>query len=61
MKRMAKNGEESREEREKSTVGLIDIASRMPGLIMDAPAIMQGVLAGFMARPSAKTSIGKVF
>ncbi len=28
---------------------------------MDAPAIMQGVLTGFMARPSAKTSIGKVF
>ena len=61
MKRMAKNGEESREEKEKSTVGLIDIASRVPGLIMDAPAIMQGVLTGFMARPSAKTSIGKVF
>ena len=28
---------------------------------MDAPAIVQGVLTGFMARPSGKTSIGKVF
>lgn len=59
---MADNGaENSREENEKSTVGLLDIASRLPGLLMDTPAIVQGVLTGFMARPSAKTSIGKVF
>ncbi len=58
---MAENGEETREDNEKSTVGLIDIATRLPGLLMDAPAIVQGVLTGFMARPSAKTSIGKVF
>src|ERR1700737_5478130 len=46
---------------EQKTVGLFDIASRLPGLLMDTPAIVQGVMTGFMARPSAKTSIGKVF
>ena len=59
---MAENGEETtREHREVEQVGLIDIATRLPGLLMDAPAIVQGVMTGFMARPSAKTSIGKVF
>ena len=28
---------------------------------MDAPVILRGALTGFLARPSAKTSIGKVF
>jgi len=33
----------------------------VPGLLMDAPTILRGVITGFGARPSAKTSIGKVF
>ncbi|MEV3902141.1 long-chain-acyl-CoA synthetase FadD6 [Mycobacterium sp. NPDC050551] len=45
----------------RSSVGLLDIASRVPGLIMDVPTIVRGVVTGFGARPSAKTSIGKVF
>jgi fatty-acyl-CoA synthase len=45
----------------RSTVGLLDIASQMPGLLMDAPTILRGVATGFLARPTAKTSIGKVF
>jgi fatty-acyl-CoA synthase len=45
----------------RSNVGLLDIASRVPGLLMDAPTIVRGVVTGFGARPSAKTSIGKVF
>lgn len=45
----------------RSSVGLLDIATRVPGLIVDAPAILRGVITGFGARPSAKTSIGKVF
>ncbi|MCZ8377416.1 long-chain-acyl-CoA synthetase FadD6 [Mycobacterium sp. CPCC 205372] len=45
----------------RSSVGLLDIASRVPGLLMDAPTIVRGVVTGFGARPSAKTSIGKVF
>ncbi len=45
----------------RSSVGLLDIASRVPGLIADAPTILRGVITGFGARPSAKTSIGKVF
>ena len=45
----------------RSSVGLLDIASQVPGLMMDAPTILRGVATGFLARPSAKTSIGKVF
>ncbi|KUI30596.1 long-chain-acyl-CoA synthetase [Mycobacterium sp. IS-1742] len=43
------------------SVGLLDIAGQVPGLIMDVPIIVRGALTGFLARPSAKTSIGKVF
>src|SRR5690242_3500491 len=42
-------------------VGLTDIAMRLPGLLMDTPVMLRGVLTGFMAMPSAKSSIGKVF
>jgi fatty-acyl-CoA synthase len=45
----------------RSSVGLLDIATRVPGLIADAPTILRGVITGFGARPSGKTSIGKVF
>ena len=45
----------------RSSVGLLDIAPRLPGLLMDVPVIVRGVLTGFLARPTAKTSIGKVF
>lgn len=45
----------------RSSVGLLDIATQVPGLLMDAPVIVRGVLTGFLARPTAKTSIGKVF
>ena len=42
-------------------VGLLDIAPKLPGLLRDAPVIARGVVTGFLARPTAKTSIGKVF
>ncbi|BBZ59059.1 long-chain-acyl-CoA synthetase FadD6 [Mycolicibacterium monacense] len=45
----------------RSSVGLLDIAARLPGFLMDVPTILGGVVTGFGARPSAKTSIGKVF
>ena len=45
----------------RSSVGVLDIASQVPGLLMDTPTIVQGVVTGFLARPTAKTSIGKVF
>jgi fatty-acyl-CoA synthase len=45
----------------RSSVGLLDIAPRIPGFLMDAPAIVRGAITGLMARPTAKTSIGKVF
>jgi fatty-acyl-CoA synthase len=43
------------------TVRLTDIATGLPGLFVDAPVILRGVLTAFLTRPSAKTSIGKVF
>ena len=45
----------------RSSVGLLDVATHLPGLLMDLPTILSGVVTGFGARPSAKTSIGKVF
>jgi fatty-acyl-CoA synthase len=45
----------------RSSVGLFDIASQVPGLLMDAPTILRGVATGLLARPTSKTSIGKVF
>lgn len=45
----------------RTDVGLFDVAGRLPGLLLDVPTILRGVVTGFGARPSAKTSIGKVF
>jgi len=56
-----KSSDERLREEPKSTVSLLDIATRLPGLLLDAPAILPGVMTGLRARPSAKTSIGKVF
>src|SRR4051794_19574310 len=45
----------------RSSVGLLDIASHVPGLLMDLPTIVSGVITGFGTRPTAKTAVGKVF
>ncbi|MGH3677863.1 MAG: long-chain-acyl-CoA synthetase FadD6 [Mycobacterium sp.] len=45
----------------RSSIGLLDIVTHVPGLLMDTPTILRGAITGFLARPSAKTSIGKVF
>src|SRR5882762_2289855 len=45
----------------RGSVGLLDIATHVPGVLMDLPTILRGVITGFGARPTAKTSIGKVF
>jgi fatty-acyl-CoA synthase len=45
----------------RSNVSLLDIAPKLPGLLMDMPVILRGVITGFGARPTGKTSIGKVF
>jgi fatty-acyl-CoA synthase len=52
---------DDRAEAKEASVGLTDVVARLPGLLMDTPAILKGVLTGFLALPSAKTSIGKVF
>jgi fatty-acyl-CoA synthase len=44
-----------------TSVGLIDIASQLPGLLADAPVIVRGLLTGLVAQPTSKASIGKVF
>ncbi|ORV99054.1 long-chain-acyl-CoA synthetase FadD6 [Mycobacterium kyorinense] len=46
---------------EHTSVGLVDIASRVPGVVADLPVMARGVLTGLVARPTSKTSIGKVF
>ena len=46
---------------DQTSVGLIDIASQLPGLLTDVPVIVRGVVTGLLARPTSKTSIGKVF
>ena len=46
---------------DQTSVGLIDIASQLPGLVTDVPVIVRGVVTGLLARPTSKTSIGKVF
>jgi fatty-acyl-CoA synthase len=45
----------------RSSVGLRDIAARVPGLLADTPVIVRGLLTGLLAQPTSKTSIGKVF
>jgi fatty-acyl-CoA synthase len=44
-----------------TSIGLIDIASRVPGVLADVPVMIRGALTGLLARPTSKTSIGKVF
>ncbi len=45
----------------RSSIGLLDIITHVPGVLADTPSIVRGAITGFLARPSAKTSIGKVF
>jgi fatty-acyl-CoA synthase len=44
-----------------TSVGLLDIVSRLPAVLSDAPSILRGVRTGLLARPGTTTSIGKVF
>jgi fatty-acyl-CoA synthase len=44
-----------------TSVGLVDIATRVPGMLIDVPVMIRGALTGLLARPRSKTSIGKVF
>ena len=43
------------------SVGLFDLATRLPALVMDAPVILRGALTGLLVLPTSKVSIGKVF
>ena len=52
---------ESRDSGARHSVGLLDLATRLPGVVMDAPVILRGALTGLLALPTTKTSIGKVF
>ncbi|BBX62905.1 long-chain-acyl-CoA synthetase [Mycobacterium saskatchewanense] len=45
----------------RTAVRLTDIASRVPGLLADMPAIVRGARTGLLARPNSKKSIGTVF
>ena len=43
------------------TVSLIDIAARLPALMLDAPVVARGTVRAFLVRGSAKRSIGRAF
>src|SRR6201999_4247595 len=45
----------------RTAVKLIDIASRLPGVVADWPVIVRGVVTGLLAQPGSKKSIGTVF
>jgi fatty-acyl-CoA synthase len=45
----------------RAAVGLTDIASRAPGVLVDLPVIVRGALTGLLARPNSRKSIGTVF
>ncbi len=44
-----------------TSVGLLDLATRLPALVLDAPVILRGVRTGLLALPTSRASIGKVF
>ena len=43
------------------SVSLLNLATRLPGVLVDAPVIVRAALTGLLAQPSSKASIGKVF
>lgn len=43
------------------SVGLLDLATRLPALMIDAPVILRGVRTGLLTLPTSRASIGKVF
>jgi fatty-acyl-CoA synthase len=45
----------------KQSVGLLDLVTRLPALVMDAPVILRGALTGLLALPGTRTSIASVF
>ncbi|TGD85691.1 long-chain-acyl-CoA synthetase [Mycolicibacterium sp. CH28] len=51
----------SRDSGARQSIGLLDIASRLPAVVMDAPVIVRGAITGLLALPTSKASIGKVF
>ncbi len=44
-----------------TSIGLIDIATRVPALLADLPVIARGMLTLARAQPNFKVSIGKIF
>ena len=45
----------------RTAVRLADIATRVPGVLADVPAIVRGTLTGLLAQPGSHKSIGTVF
>ncbi len=51
----------SRTREPKRSVGLLDLAARLPAVVADVPVILRGARTGLFALPGSKTSIGTVF
>ncbi len=45
----------------KKSVGLLDLAIRLPAVVMDAPIILRSTLTGMLVLPTSRASIAKVF
>lgn len=45
----------------RNSVGLVELATRLPGVAADLPVIAQGVLTGLLPQSNSKASIGAVF
>ena len=53
--------DQGKSEHAERPVGLLDLATRVPAVVMDAPVILRGAMTGLLAVPGSRTSIGSVF
>ena len=43
------------------SVSLLNLATRLPAVLLDTPVIVRAALTGLLAQPGSKASIGKIF
>ena len=43
------------------SVSLLELASRIPGVLMDAPVILRGAMTGLLARPGQLDAIDELY
>ncbi|MGI9123541.1 MAG: long-chain-acyl-CoA synthetase FadD6 [Mycobacterium sp.] len=45
----------------RKSVGLLDLATRLPALVLDTPVVLRAALTGLLTTPNSRASIAKVF